>query len=279
MSRVWRYTAIPLEGTTHPTAHQAGGSATAVTSVSANLVGGRRWFGSGQERKAQRSQTGELVAESAADARAALRRVGWQVVDLRPMRVSTGPERPASTHSRQRSVRSRQAAGDGLVGAAQVSIRGRLRSGVIAVRQVWQGHLRQRRRGRKAEFFDALATMLEAGLPLLEALETLSSASSAGDAVPVFARSSSLGVSMMRALVRPRQHLTPLRAMLTQLWADVQNGASLSVALSSHPSWFDAFDEAMMASASTRAICLPSCARWPRASSMPTRWAASSRRP
>jgi len=79
---------------------------------------------------------GELMAASAAEVRASLRRIGWQVVDLRRAR------RPIAlpTH----------------------------------VRITWHRHLRRRRREARAETYEGLCSLLESGLPLVECLEVMS---------------------------------------------------------------------------------------------------------
>ena len=99
---VWRYTAVPLD---------LGASA----------------------RTASR---GEVTGESPAQVRASLRRVGLQVLDLRPVRMRALP-------------------GRSLLGA-------------------WgHAYLRRRRRPQLAEVWDGIATMLDSGAPLLSALETV----------------------------------------------------------------------------------------------------------
>ncbi|MEL6396632.1 MAG: type II secretion system F family protein [Planctomycetota bacterium] len=82
---------------------------------------------------------GEISATSAAEARAALRRIGLQPTNLRQVRE--------------------QAATDG--GAAG------------GLRRLARRQLRARRGGRKAELYDSLATMTESGVPLLGALGVL----------------------------------------------------------------------------------------------------------
>src|SRR5262245_7846284 len=83
-------------------------------------------------------RVGEMAGESASAVRALLRRQGLKILELRaavPARV-----RPAGSPLP--------------IGA-------------------WQSHLRNRRRLQRAEFFDGLSTMLDAGLPLLESVDTL----------------------------------------------------------------------------------------------------------
>ncbi len=79
---------------------------------------------------------GELMAESAVEVRASLRRIGWQVVDLRRAR------RPLALPSQ--------------------------------LRQNWNRHLRRRRRDQRAEIYEGLCSLLESGLPLVECLEVMS---------------------------------------------------------------------------------------------------------
>ena len=76
---------------------------------------------------------GEMNGTSAAEIRASLRRIGWQVLDLKPVRSRTAGDKDA-------------------FGA------------------LWHGHLRSRRREIRAEIFDSAATMLESGVPVLQAV-------------------------------------------------------------------------------------------------------------
>lgn len=105
---LWRYTAVDLRGT----------------------------------RRARRS--GEHAGDTAVEVRAALRRIGLQVIDLRPLRKA-------------RAVR-------GAGGAWKLP---RLLGGYA------RGYLRKRRRQERAELYDSLGTMLASGVPMLEAVETV----------------------------------------------------------------------------------------------------------
>ncbi len=78
---------------------------------------------------------GELMAESAVEVRASLRRIGWQVIELRRAR------KPIVLP--------------------------------IQLRQAWNRHLRRRRLDQRAEIFEGLCSLLESGLPLVECLEVL----------------------------------------------------------------------------------------------------------
>lgn len=78
---------------------------------------------------------GELMADSAVEVRASLRRIGWQVVELRRAR------KPIAMP--------------------------------IQLRQAWNRHLRRRRRDQRAEIFEGLCSLLESGLPLVECLEVI----------------------------------------------------------------------------------------------------------
>lgn len=132
---------------------------------------------------------GELAGESASDVRAALRRVGLQVIDLRPIgrRVGTG----------------------------------RLEGALGGLLSSWRRHLRARRRVLVGEFYDSLATMLDAGVPLLEAVSTIAGG---GD-----------------------ERASRRRAMLLGTCESLRGGASLAESMSAHPAWFDGAEIAMVA--------------------------------
>ncbi len=124
-------------------------------------------------------QHGELSAESAAALRASLRRIGLRVTDMREVR------RPITL-------------------------------GPLA--QVWSRHLRSRRQPMKAELFDSLATMLDAGLPIVEALSSLARSSRA--------KARNVLVMDLRELLRA--------------------GESIAVAAEAHQDWFDKAETAML---------------------------------
>lgn len=145
---VWRYVAVPIDGAA-----------------------------------SERPKRGEIASESASAARQALRRIGLQVVDLRPARRPSTGARP------------------GFVDA-------------------WRSHLRGRRGAARAEIYDGLATMLDSGLPLVEALDTA---------------------------LRGLPARSARRAMLVQMREDVRSGASLADAMGDQPAWFDAAEVAMVA--------------------------------
>ncbi|MCK4872009.1 MAG: type II secretion system F family protein [Phycisphaerales bacterium] len=139
------------------------------------------------------AQAGELSAESAADARASLRRIGLQAIDVWPMR----------------SVNLR------FPGTAW-----------------WRRHLRRRRQATKSEHFDSMATMLEAGLPLLECVDTLAGATRRGS----------------------------VRVMLVQLRESLRSGEPCAGAMAHHDAWFDKAEIAMVR-AGERAGELPAVLR------------------
>jgi len=130
---------------------------------------------------------GELSAQTAELARASLRRVGLQVVRIRPAKQNLIP-----------------------AGALRWP----------AARQALDQYLAQRRSPVKSELFDSAATMLEAGIPLLEALSAL-----------VEAKAGRASAS---------------RTMLVQLRDAVRSGASLDDAMREHASWFDPAEVAIV---------------------------------
>ena len=155
---VWRYTAVPLE------------------------------------RQVQASaRRGELAGESAAEVRASLRRIGLQVIDLRPVK-----------HVRWHTNAT------GWFGQLQQSV-------VSALHH----HVRGRRQHLRAELYDGLATMLDSGLPLLEAVDTLAGSTA-------------------------QRRFSSLRSMLVQVREQLRGGSSLAEAITAHRSWFDASEIAMI---------------------------------
>ncbi len=94
-------------------------------------------------------RTGELAGDCAADVRAALRRIGLQVIDLRPTKTS----RVLETDRTGRASFWRDA----------------WRSILTSVHR----YVRKRRQHERAELYDSLATMIASGLPLLEAVDTV----------------------------------------------------------------------------------------------------------
>lgn len=135
-------------------------------------------------------RTGVLEAASAAEARSMLRRDGLRLLDLR---VKREPRNRNPSHTT---------------------------TGPISLRGLWapaqdmaRGYARSRRAAPRAEFYDALATMLDAGLPLTEALSTLAEAADDG------------GRRRQRVLVR-------------ELARAVTNGDALYEAMDRAQNWF-----------------------------------------
>ncbi|MFG0317804.1 MAG: type II secretion system F family protein [Planctomycetota bacterium JB042] len=133
---------------------------------------------------------GEVAADSAAGVRAQLRRAGLVALDLEPMK-----------------------GGRATKGTADES--------ASAWREVWTRHLRTRRRSKKAELFDGVATLLECGLPLREAIESLKASTTTGGA-------------------------TATRGLLLRLREALQDGDSLARAMRAEPAWFDGIEAALL---------------------------------
>jgi type II secretory pathway component PulF len=131
---------------------------------------------------------GELAADSATEVRASLRQIGLQVIDIRPLRPSLLTQLQAFSPIEQ-------------------------------MPDVLARHLRARRRLDRAELYDSLTTLLDSGVPLLEAINTL-------------ARSSGRKRSM--------------RTMLLQIHEALRGGGSLNSAMGEHAGWFDAVEVAMV---------------------------------
>lgn len=150
---VWRYTAVPVGG------------------------------------KPSTRRRGELAGDTASDVRAALRRIGLQVIDVRPV-----------------GDRNRWRASEGALGRLLF---------------LWMSHMRVRRRSQVGELYDSLATMLEAGVPMLEALSTI-----AGEST---------------------RRLSGRRTMLLGIRTSLHEGRSLADSMSAHPAWFDGTEASMVA--------------------------------
>ena len=144
----------------------------------------------------RRREQGELTGATAADVRAALRRIGLQVVDLRPV-----------------TERTREGAGGA---ALSLSFAGGLR-------RLVDRHLQRRRVALRSDLYDSLATLLEAGVPLSQAIESARRASH----------------RKARAIGR----------MLVHLGEEVKRGESIDEAMRGCPDWFDDAEIAMVSAA------------------------------
>lgn len=171
---VWRYKAVPLQG--------------AISSA---------------------TQHGELSGDNAAEVRASLRRIGLQVIDLRPIK------------------RMRDETDIGSKSTWLIELRSSLQSSL-------DSYLRRRRQHERAELYDSLATMIESGLPLLEAVSTIADSTA--------------------------NKRSPLRSMLVDVRENLRSGSSLGQAIKVHQSWFDASEVAMVQAAQVSGT-LPSVLR------------------
>lgn len=142
-------------------------------------------------------RTGRIEASTIVQARAALRGEGMQVIDVRPARRRDGVS-----------------AGDRLIGAW---------------RDRWHRHLRARRAAARAEMLDGLATLMNAGVPLHEAIGTLAH----DEGSPGAERG-----------MEPRRG--PAASMLALVHERLKSGASLALAAGEHPDWFDPIDVAVI---------------------------------
>lgn len=133
-------------------------------------------------------RSGVLQAATASEARSLLRRDGLRLLDLRPKH-----EAPLR---KQRSGGTR----------SKIGVED-------SVRDVACSYARSRRAGMRAEFYDAVATMLDAGLPLTEALSTLAESADDGRR------------KTQRAVVRSLTHAAT-------------EGEALHEAMSAAPGWF-----------------------------------------
>lgn len=182
---LWRYEAVSLNGSS-----PAGGAA-----------GTRR---------------GEITAPSAADARGALRSAGMRVLALDPVAPGLLDRlrdiMPVNRHGHD---------GDAAT-ARPLPVASTLRRAVHGLTAALQRRQRARRAPARAEYHDALATMLGTGLPVIEALRTLA-----------------------REVGTARE----LRRMLRRLADRLGDGGSLTAAMRTQPDWFGPLDIAMVEAA------------------------------
>jgi general secretion pathway protein F len=151
------------------------------------------WRYTAIEMRSQSQHCGEIAGDSADDVRASLRRIGLQVIDMRPLRATP----PLS---------------DQLKATLQPFI------------DAYHIHLRRRRGAERAELYDSLSTMLSAGLPLLEAIQTLIDS-------------------------RRRGARSAMTTMLIEVRERLKSGESLADSMASicgGPGWFDEMDVAMV---------------------------------
>ena len=139
---------------------------------------------SATERATGRTHSGEMAAASAYDVRAGLRRVGLEVDSMEQLDVGSAT------------------AGWWLPLAA-----------------AWEARQRRQRRLAKADLCDGVATLIQAGLPLEQAVTSLSASPTRG---------------------------ADERALLHHLRDRLREGLPLSAACAGMPGWFDRFDVALL---------------------------------
>jgi general secretion pathway protein F len=139
MSTLWRYTAIPIDAT-HPVV----------------------------------PRTGELTGTSAAEVRAALRRVGMQVIDL---------------HQDKRRTRRSTRDSNGFINGWQ-----------NVIRESLHRYLRKRRDDQRSELYDSLGTMIRGGLTITDAIQAILSGQHHGKAYRRMLRDVHRSVQEGRAL-------------------------------------------------------------------------------
>jgi type II secretory pathway component PulF len=138
-----------------------------------------------------------MPAQSAADVRAALRGARLRVLRVTPVRLRSVPER-------------------------------------LPLHSVWSGWLRSCRRPAKAELFESLATMLDAGVSIVEALET------------VAAERANAASRTGTGVARPAGfHASPGARLADRLRDAIRSGHGLADAMIGEPAWFDAAEVAM----------------------------------
>lgn len=168
-------------------------------------------------------QRGELMAETAADVRASLRRIGLQVIDVKPMKQRRRPATPA-TGTTERDHKASHAGSF-------------LRAVGDDVFAWWCRRCRAQRASNRAEFYDSLSTMLASGLPLLEAMQTLVESRDEDHVVVSHANESRSN---------SKTQSSSSRAVFVQMREQLRGGESLAESMRGHPTWFDAIDIAIV---------------------------------
>lgn len=143
-------------------------------------------------------QTGELAGNTASEVRASLRRIGLQVVDIKPVYKRNKLFSRKTTHIFSLSS--------------------------LGISNWLNNYLVNRRRAQRAELYDSMATMLESGLPLLEILDTLLTANT--------------GNSKPNNINSKHHRISPRRRMLLEVREGIRSGMSLADALQQQPAWF-----------------------------------------
>lgn len=171
-----------------------------------------------QDPQTQRSgvRRGELAGESAMEVRSSLRRIGLQAINVKPLRSA------------------------------------RLTSFSLSDIPAVARHVRARRKFLRAELYDSLATMLNAGLPLLEAVETVMHARSSDsdertDGSRKQSFSDRIGLSRItRAFPGNNFRGRGFRGPGGEMREALRSGRSLAEAMADQPLWFDQTEIAMV---------------------------------
>lgn len=175
--------------------------------------------------------SGQVPAETASDARASLRRAGLRILRIDPVRTM---RLPAWT----------------------------------PLREAIHRRIRARRRHAKSELLESVATMLDAGVSMTDALETISGDQRRGPMVK--ASPADGGVThrvqgTARAVARhPRPARQPRvarqsasRAVSTRLRESIRAGQSLADSTANEPAWFDPAEIAMLRAGEHRGEIAP----------------------
>ena len=131
---------------------------------------------------------GEIASSNSAEARATLRKAGLKIIDLKPLKLQ-----------------------------------GRFKA-CGALSQTINAHMRRRRQLLRGELFDSLATLLQSGLPIVEAIDSLVQSAHS-------------------------RRSRSVRRMLGRLHEQLRDGESFAGALAEHESWFDQVELAMLSAA------------------------------
>ncbi len=152
---------------------------------------------------------GELAGESAMEVRSSLRRIGLQAIDVKPLRSA------------------------------------RLTSFSLSEIPAIARHVRARRKFLRAELYDSLATMLNAGLPLLEAVETVMHARSSDSDERTDCSQKQSFIDRI-GLDRITRLFSGNSFPGSEIREALRSGHSLAEAMAAQPLWFDQSEIAMV---------------------------------
>lgn len=207
-------------------------------------------------RGVRRVRRGEISADTAPEARAALRQAGLQVLSVSPIRSRVRHSKPEGVPPPNGDLVEAGSAARRRRTPTEAAARTRTPGDTMLAR--W---LRARRVQARADALEAISMLLDSGVPLLAALETLTSRTSedrfssidktrrASASVPVGVGDSGAGAGAGVGGGGGSDIDGRLRRALVLVREDLRSGIALPIALARQPGWFDPVEVALVAAA------------------------------